>query len=227
MANLESLSDEELARLSQAGSSGAFEQLVFRYERRVYAFVAQTCRHQTNAREITQDTFVKAFQALAQFDQRHSFAGWLFTIARHKCIDHYRAAPPLAEEPVPEMPDHDDPAELLARREDGQDLWKLARQCLPEIQFQALWLKYAEDMNLAEVAHALRKTQTHVKVLLFRARQTLFQKLEPRQFGKNTNQNAPGRLPRPKSETESPHPRVGGAEAIVETTALTFNSPSL
>ena len=117
---------------------------------------------------------MRAFQAIAQFDPRRGFATWLFTIARRKCIDHNRAAPPApAEESMPEPPDLADPAELLAQREDRQSLWQIARRRLPEAQFQALWLRYAEDMSVAGIARVLRKTRTHVKVLLFRAREVL------------------------------------------------------
>ena len=172
-AGLESLSDEELARQSQAGSLEAFEELVYRYEQRIYRFLANSCRNEADAREVTQDTFVRAFQAIAQFDLRRSFASWLFTIARRKCIDRHRVARPAADEPIPDLPTFDDPAELLARHEEGQNLWHLARRGLPELQFQALWFRYAEDMSVEEIARVLRKTKTHVKVLLFRARLAL------------------------------------------------------
>ena len=52
------------------------------------------------------------------------------------------------------------------------------RALLPEGQFQALWLRYAEDMRVAQIARVLGKTQTHVKVLLFRARRKLAVELE-------------------------------------------------
>ncbi len=176
-AESQPISDEELARQCQAGSLLAFEELVYRYEHRVFRFIANSCRSNADARELTQDTFVRAFQGLAQFDSRKDFAPWLFTIARRKCVDLYRARRPIADEPVPELSDPDDPAELLARQEDRQNLWQLARRRLPQPQFQALWLKYAEAMSVAEVAQILRKTRTHVKVLLFRARQTLGREL--------------------------------------------------
>jgi len=170
--------DEELARETQAGSLAAFEELVYRYEDRIYGFAVNSCRNATDAREVTQDTFVRAFRAIAQFDCRRGFGPWLFTIARRKCIDHHRAAPAAAGEPMPEQRDDDDPAELLARREERQDLWGLAHRRLPEPQFQALWLKYAEEMSVAGIAQVLGKTQTHVKVLLFRARQLLGRELQ-------------------------------------------------
>jgi RNA polymerase sigma-70 factor (ECF subfamily) len=177
-ADFQKCSDEELARQSQDGALAAFEELVYRYEHRIYGFIANSCRNPTDAREVTQDTFVRAFQAIGQFDGRRGFAPWLFTIARRKCIDHYRAAPSVADELMPEMPDNNDPAELLARQEERQSLWGLARRRLPGPQFQALWLRYAEEMSVAGIAQVLRKTQTHVKVLLFRARRVLARELK-------------------------------------------------
>ena len=67
---------------------------------------------------------------------------------------------------------------MLARRDEARDLWRRARSGLPEIQFQALWLRYAEDMDIAQISGVLGKTQTHIKVLLFRARNTLAGELE-------------------------------------------------
>jgi RNA polymerase sigma-70 factor (ECF subfamily) len=177
--NAPTATDEELAHQTQRGYLPAFEELVARYEHRVYAFVVQTLGSGVDAGEVTQETFVKAFQAIAQFDCRRRFGPWLFTIARRKGIDHLRAAPPLANEPVPEQIDLGDPAELLAQDEERQLVWHLARRHLPEAQFLALWLKYAEDLSVAEIAQVLRKTRTHVKVLLFRARQTLARELQP------------------------------------------------
>jgi RNA polymerase sigma-70 factor (ECF subfamily) len=179
--DLQTPADEELARQAQAGSLVAFEELVHRYGPRIYGFVANACGNAADAREITQDTFVRAYQAIARFDSRRDFAPWLFTLARRLGIDHYRRRLPTASEPVPERLDYDDPSELLARREDRQDLWQLARRRLPKPQFQALWLRYAEEMSVAQIAQVLRKTRTHVKVLLFRARHTLARDLKASQ----------------------------------------------
>lgn len=172
-------SDEILARQSQAGSMEAFEELVSRYERRIYGFVMQSCRNGTDAAELTQETFVKAYQAISQFDPKRTFAPWLFTIARRKCVDHVRSARPTSNDSPPELPDTNDPAALLAQHDDCQYLWNLARRTLPESQFDALWLHYMEDMNLAEVANVLHRPQTYIKVLLFRARKALAERLKP------------------------------------------------
>ena len=147
---------------------------------------------------------------------RGRFGPWLFTIARRKFIDHYRATlhratlRAAADESVPDLPDHDDPSELLARQEDRHRLWELARRCLREAQFQALWLRYAEDMSVAGVARVLGKTQTHVKVLLFRARETLGRELKAAQAsGGPTGPVAPRTIARPGSRAP-PNPWRGG-----------------
>lgn len=175
------MSDEQLARQGRAGSLDAFEELVLRYENRVYAFVVRACRNPEDAAEVTQDTFVKVYQALPQYDPGRPFAPWLFTIARRKCIDRRRARPPEEAAPVPESTELDDPADLLARKEERKGLWECAHRILPEPQFQALWLRYAEEMNVRQIAQVLRKTRTHVKVLLFRARRRLSAGLDVRE----------------------------------------------
>ena len=197
--DLELLSETELVQQSQAGSLAAFEQLVYRYEHRIYAFVFQCCHNETDAAEITQETFLRAFQAIAQCDARRAFAAWLFTIARRKCIDHYRARPVPAEESAPEAEDHEDPAELLARREEREALWQVARRRLPEVQFQVLWLHYVEDLDVAHIAQVLRKTRTHVKVLLFRARQSLRSELD-----NASGRGASSRKSQPHGDNEVP-----------------------
>src|SRR5271157_125333 len=142
-------SDEELARQTQAGSLAAFDELVARYEARLYRFARQFCRAEADAQEAVQEAFVRAFQAIEKFDCRRSFAPWLFTIARRKCVDLHRAALPVADQASAELPGPETPAELLEHREEEQNLWRLARRLLPELQYQALWLRYAEEMNVA------------------------------------------------------------------------------
>jgi RNA polymerase sigma-70 factor (ECF subfamily) len=169
------ISDRHLVEQAQAGSFPAFEQLVLRYQSRIFQFILQSCRCQEDACELTQDTFVRAFQSLSTFRPAQHFPPWLFTIARHKCIDHYRR-PSIRNrvfEPLPEPIDDLDPGELLASAEERRSLWTLAREVLSTLHFQALWLRYAEDMNIAQIAEVLGVSSTHVKVALFRARQAL------------------------------------------------------
>ena len=214
---LETVTDEELARQTRAGSHAAFEKLVYRYEDRIYQFVAKGCRSAADALEITQDTFVRAFQGIERFDAERNFAAWLFTIARRRCIDHFRAQPPVADAAMPELADGEDPAVLMTRKEDGQGVWALARGELNAAQFEVLWLKYAEDMSVEQIAEVVRKTRTHVKVLLFRARANLGEKLQsmaraelqPMQKSINGAKHDPAPATRARSAEQSKRVGVG------------------
>jgi len=165
--------DDFLAQEASRGVLDAFDELVRRYQHRIYGFVLQSVSNPTDAREVTQEAFLRAFTAIDQYRPGAVFSSWLFAIARNKAIDHFRSHKEVPDQAQSEAPDYDDPAELLARREDHSQIWERARELLPELHFQALWLRYVEDMELAQIAGVLGKTKTHVKVLLFRARRIL------------------------------------------------------
>jgi RNA polymerase sigma-70 factor (ECF subfamily) len=172
------ITDEQLAQQAQAGCAGSFEELVTRFEGRLYRFVANRCGSRDAAQEVTQDSFVAAYRALERFDVRRSFAAWLFAIARRKCVDYHRRQPLAVGDEHPNGDaDDNDPATMMAQRESAGDFWRRVRAALPELQFEAVWLRYAEDMEIPEIAQVLRRTQTHVKVLLFRARLKLEREL--------------------------------------------------
>jgi len=170
--------EADLTRRAVVGSFAAFEELVYLFEKRIYGFVFQYCHNEADAKEITQDTFVRAFQALDQFDLKYPFGPWLFAIARRKCIDFYRARRPAADCHIPEQIDSRDPSRLLSQREDRENLWALARGKLSRLEFDVVWLRYAEEMDVREIARIVRKTRTHVKVTLFRARKALAREIE-------------------------------------------------
>jgi len=171
------LSDEQLAQRSQTADWASFDELVRRYELRIYRFAFNCCGHEADARELTQETFVSAYQHLQKYDSARSFATWLFTIARRKCIDRSRRPRRDCVDEIPDLPDTNDPTVLIGQREAAEDLWRTARRVLSETQFQALWLHYVEDLSIREVARVMRRMQPHVKVLLFRARRVLAKEL--------------------------------------------------
>jgi RNA polymerase sigma-70 factor (ECF subfamily) len=167
--------DEQMVRRAQAGHAACFEELVRRYETRVYGFLFHCARNDADARDLAQATFVAAWRALPRFNPRRAFAPWLFTIARRTFIDHWRrrAATRETGPAETETADTRDPSVIVAEQEFHQNLWRWARRVLPPNQFQALWLKYRQELSVSDIARVMRKTPTHVKVLLYRARQTL------------------------------------------------------
>lgn len=174
----QNVTDEQLAQRAAEDDWVSFDELVRRYEARIYRFAFNSCNHSTDAREVTQETFISVYQNLKKFDPTLSFATWLFTIARRKCIDRSRRPRREFLNEIPEAPDTNDPATLIGKRESAADLWQAARRVLSDTQFQTLWLHYVEDLSVRDVARVMRRTTPHVKVLLFRARKLLARELE-------------------------------------------------
>lgn len=188
------ITDQELARHARDGSASSFEHLVYRYEDRVFRFLLKCARSEDDARELTQITFVTAFQSLHQYDPALAFAPWLFTIARRKFIDHCRRNR-FDSNVIPEGCDHDDPSAILQKTEHHHGVWTWARRSLSGEQFQALWFFYQEQLTVKEIARALDRSVISVKVMLFRAKKTLARtavELEPNM----PVSDSPGRHPR-------------------------------
>lgn len=166
-------SDEDLARATQSGDVDCFEQLVFRYETRLYRFLARTCRNDDDGADLTQETFVTAFSKIDSYRSSQSFATWLFTIARRKCVDHFRSQSRILRLDNECLVEQPDPSESMARGEESTDLWRQVRLSLSADQFHLLWLYYVEDMSLTDISRVLGRSKAHLKVILFRSRQTL------------------------------------------------------
>ncbi len=159
----DSTDDSILARQARAGSSAAFGELVRRYHVRVFGFLLTITRHRQDAEDLTQETFLRAWDKFHRFDPALPLLPWLFTLARRQSIAAHRRRRPLPAEIVPPEP----PAEPALW------LWEMAKLHLTPDAYSALWLHYREEMALKEVAVILGKREGAVKVILHRARRTL------------------------------------------------------
>ena len=129
-------------------------------------------RSRHDAEDLTQETFLKAYQNIHRYKPAYSFATWLFTIAKRTAISHFRAARPTEEIPDNSEAADADPSVVLARKDERRSLWQLAETLKPK-QSEALRLRYGEGFSVAEVARIMKITRIHVKVLLHRGRQRL------------------------------------------------------
>lgn len=166
------LSDEDLAGRAKHRDMAAFEELVRRYEKRVYGFLFRRTSDRQLAEDLTQDTFVRAFRKMDRYKPKYAFKTWIFTIATRQAASYFRAAArevPLA----PLEAGLTYPAETSGMRDSAEAVWETARAVLPPDQTSALLLKYGEAMSVKEIAVAMKKSPTNVKVLLHRARKRL------------------------------------------------------
>jgi RNA polymerase sigma-70 factor (ECF subfamily) len=162
----------------QGEAGAAFEELVSRYEARIYQFLFKRTGHVHDAQDLTQKTFVKAFQKMDRFKAGNRFSSWLYAIARNTAISHYRSRRETVAITTTTAMDHQDPATTLVQEESRVHLWDRARAVLPEKQFTALWLRYADDMSIGDIASVLKVGEANARVLLHRGRNRLARELE-------------------------------------------------
>jgi RNA polymerase sigma-70 factor (ECF subfamily) len=84
------LRDDDLVRQLQAGDHGAFERLVIKYQDRVHNICFKLIGHAESARDVAQETFLKAFESIQQFEHKSSFFTWLYRIAVNMSISQRR-----------------------------------------------------------------------------------------------------------------------------------------
>ena len=190
--------DSDLVRRAQAGELAAFEDLVNRYEQRLYTLARRITGQEQDAEDVTQQAFLSALEHLASFRGEASFATWLTRIATHaalKVIRKRQGLPTVSLEATTEEQEtyasvpHPEyiadwrasPAELAARSETKQ-LIDTALARLDEKHRLIFLLRDVEGLSVAETATALQLSEANVKVRLLRARLQLREQLT-RTFG--------------------------------------------
>jgi RNA polymerase sigma-70 factor, ECF subfamily len=164
------------ARIVEAAARGdarAFEEIVHLHHRRVLHFVQQMTRQRQDAEDLTQQTFVKAFQHIQRVDSERPIINWLLTIARRTTLNHFRSVRKWEFVPTELSSSEPSPARQLEDHDRLDNLWARARRILSQREFEVLWLRFAEDLSTEETARIMGLTQIHVKVLVHRARHHL------------------------------------------------------
>jgi len=163
-------SAEELVLCAQKGSQESFVELVRRYESRLLIFMRYKTGNINDAEDLVQETFIRAYTNIQKYSSSFKFSTWLFTIASRLAATHYRKSKLNAGRQ--EIFYENNQLSEVVEKETNSDLLSLAVN-LPENQYQALWLKYVEDMSIKEISQVMGKSKVNVKVLLYRARVNL------------------------------------------------------
>ena len=177
-ATVEALRDVELVELVLAGEQNAFEVLVERYKDAVQNLAYRMLGNPTEAEDVTQEVFVRAYTQLATYKPAHKFSTWLLSIASHLAIDQLRRrrflALPLEDVPFLEwMADLGTGPEQSALQGEQQDEIQTYLQRLPSKYRAVIVLRYWYDLSYEEISTALNLTPALVKARLHRARELL------------------------------------------------------
>jgi RNA polymerase sigma-70 factor (ECF subfamily) len=187
------LPDADLVRRAQGGELDAFEALTNRYEQRVYSLALRMLRHEQDAEDVTQQTFLSALENLRGFRGDASFATWLLRIATHAALKVIRKRKGLdtvsLEEatepgddyetiPHPEyIADWRQSPERLVHKNEIRRLLDKALAKLDEKHRLVFLLRDVEGLSVKETAAALGLTAANTKVRLLRARLQLREEL--------------------------------------------------
>ncbi|MCA9843102.1 MAG: RNA polymerase sigma factor [Dehalococcoidia bacterium] len=184
IASLEAQTDRKLVAAALAGDQQAFAGLYDRYFDRVYDFVARMTRNRDEAADITQDTFIKAMQALGGLKEGASFKSWIFTIARNTTLNRLEKASrtrPLSFEDddgddvsmdVVDTDRFGDPAEAAEASAMGSLVWEAAAGLDPK-QLSLLQLHLHQGLESAEIAEVMGVTKNNGYVMLNRLKKAV------------------------------------------------------
>src|SRR5688572_22040324 len=117
--------DEELVARSRGGDVESFNQLILRWERPIYALAYRVIGREEDARDVCQETFLRAFRALPGFKGEAKFSSWLYRIALNLCRDWIRKQ---RRAPTLQMPEGVDPIEMASERGPSESIEDLVHR---------------------------------------------------------------------------------------------------
>ena len=186
-------SDLALVERAVAGDQKAFELLVIKYQRRIQRLIGRMVRDVDLVEDIAQETFIRAYRALAQFRGDAQFYTWLYRIAVNtakKALMELKRNPTVSEnsfksadddETSPlenELTSSETPEALLASKEIAV-MVNAAMEALPEELRQAITLREIEGLSYEEISDVMSCPIGTVRSRIFRAREAIAEKLKP------------------------------------------------
>lgn len=177
-SNNESQNPAFLIRRAASGDSNAFEQIYEMYLTPVFRFVFCKVKHKETAEDITQVVFMKVFENLERYEDRgNSPLAYFFTVAKNQIIDFWRKK----KEALPDDPhlffsqrrdEKNDTRKIVEEKLEKESFFELIDE-LPELQRDALLLRFMEDLTSKEVAALLGKSESAIRKAQSRGLQKL------------------------------------------------------
>jgi len=187
-ASLPLLSDAEVMLRVAAGDDLAFDYLVEKFRRPLVSFMYRMAHNQAVAEELAQEVFLRVYRSRHTYAADAKFTTWLYRIATNLAVNYARDSKPertssSLDEPDPETgltPDLADPtinAEQSLLRRERLAAIRQQVEALPERQRLAVLMHKYQGMDYRQIAQVLKLSESATKSLLFRAYETLREKL--------------------------------------------------
>ncbi len=179
--------DAALVRAHLTGDETAFELLFRKYQGPIFNLVTRMVRGE-DAYDLTQDVFIKALKALRNFRGESKFSTWLFTIARHTCLNHIRHKNVITEDSLEESQEDapgNEPTDKkmnVAKLSEVRELQKVVDDTLatmlPEARMMLI-LRDFEQLSYDEISQVTQMSIVNVKSKIHRARQVFKKRFAP------------------------------------------------
>ena len=179
------LKERDLIRKAKQGDMHAFEELILKHEKIVYNVALRMMNHGEDAKDISQEVFLKAYRSLSNFDERSAFSTWLYRITHNTCIDEMRKRKgkqsySLEEELENEegsmqrqiADEGDTPEESLLREEQKSEILQALDNLSAEHK-AAIILRDVKGLSYEEIAEILELSLGTVKSRISRGRNQL------------------------------------------------------
>jgi len=182
--------DQQLVERVQHGDKSAFDVLVLKYQHKIVKLISRYIRDQSEALDVAQETFIKAYRALANFRGESAFYTWLYRIAINTAKNHLVSQgrrPPDTDvdmddatqyESDPSLREGDSP-ELIAQRDEIERVIFETIEELPEDLRTAITLRELEGLSYEDIAEAMACPIGTVRSRIFRAREAIDKRLKP------------------------------------------------
>jgi RNA polymerase sigma-70 factor (ECF subfamily) len=178
------VNDEQLVERAIAGDESCFGELVLRWQGKIYNFVYRYLGDREEARDLTQNTFVKAYRSVDRLSDPTRFSAWVYKIALNECRMRIRKQRRLRAVPYEEYlhssqieVDRETPERALAAKEAGEALHD-AFQDLPEEQRTVILMKEYQGLKFHEIAEVLEVPLSTVKSRMYLGLKTLRRLME-------------------------------------------------
>ena len=170
--------DNLLIKETLQGNKAAFGTLVEQYQDYVFSVTLKVLKNREEAEEAAQDSFVKAYRALASFEQRSKFGTWLYQIAWRTAIDRYRSRPRASrslddDTSYLQVADQEAMPDQQVQQQNARALIEQALGHMKTTDAALLTLFYLNEQSVKEIAEITGLTESNVKVKWFRLRDTL------------------------------------------------------
>ncbi|MGB9721293.1 MAG: RNA polymerase sigma factor [bacterium] len=164
LSKYQELNDEELVHLVRMGEVEPFDELVRRHEVKIHSLCYRMLKNYDDARDMAQETFLKAYRNIKSFDGRSKFTTWLYRIAVNNCINFLKKEHPSEEikDEILDIP-KDDPVERFKKKKLKEAIYNAIAK-LPEVQKSVFTLRALEELPYQEISIILNKPVNTVKV---------------------------------------------------------------